>query len=320
MGDVCRRNGIDGHHVEPYAGGAAVALHLLFGGLVREATINDLDRSVFAFWHSVLHRTEEFCDRIMDTDATLENWDAQRRVQDAKVTAPLFELGFSTFFLNRTNRSGIIAGRMIGGRRQAGGHTIGCRFNRDGLAERIRRIGTLRDRMRVLNLDAMELVKRIRAERGEDENTLFYLDPPYYSKGPSVYPVHYSRGGHAGVAKAVQDIRGSRWIVSYDAAPEIVDLYRGCPKVEYPVSHTAYRRRESMEVLFFSKNLDTGGVPLVGIAQGGAGSSNVRWAERAGKWRPFGPASSPVRLLQVLKMRARTVARGEWYRARQPRT
>lgn len=39
----------DGVYVEPYAGGASVALSLLFNEYVSKIIINDIDRSIFAF-------------------------------------------------------------------------------------------------------------------------------------------------------------------------------------------------------------------------------------------------------------------------------
>lgn len=257
---ICLKNNINGHYVEPYAGGAAISLYLLFYGYVKEITINDLDRSVFAFWHSILNHNKKFCNRIRNTDVTLENWDRFREIQTRKESASIFELGFSTFFLNRTNRSGIMCGGVIGGRNQDSNYTIGCRFNKDELIQRIQRIGKFKDKIHLFNLDAMNLVKKIQAKH-KDENMIFYFDPPYYMKGPSLYLDHYKKSDHGEVARNIQKIKGSKWITSYDNAPEIKNIYNGCIKKEYSLFHTAYRKHKSMEVLFFSKNLNSD-VPL----------------------------------------------------------
>ena len=113
---ICEKNAVSGHYVEPYAGGASVALHLLFNGHVKEVTINDYDRAIYAFWYSILNDTEKFCRKIRNTDVTLETWRKQKKIQNNKATEKnLLKLGFSTFYLNRTNYSGIIDGGMIGG-------------------------------------------------------------------------------------------------------------------------------------------------------------------------------------------------------------
>jgi DNA adenine methylase len=67
VASLCKKNNINGHYIEPYAGGASVALYLLLEGHVKEITINDLDRSVYAFWHSILNETEKFCNKIIET-------------------------------------------------------------------------------------------------------------------------------------------------------------------------------------------------------------------------------------------------------------
>ena len=173
---LCEKNQITdagGHYVEPYAGGASVALHLLFNGQVSEITINDSDRSIYAFWWAVLHRTDKLISRIQDTKTDEKTWRKSREIQHNKDNAPLFELGFSTFFLNRTNISGIIDGGMIGGFAQKGKYRIDCRFNKQELIKRIRVIAAHKKNIHLYNLDALDLIKEI--ENGEsDNNAIFY--------------------------------------------------------------------------------------------------------------------------------------------------
>ena len=140
IAQVCVDNRISGLYVEPYAGGASVALFLLFSNLVKRIIINDKDRSIYAFWYSVLHHTDKLCQMIIDTEVNVENWRKQKIVQSRKQYATLLELGFSTLFLNRTNRSGIISGGIIGGVDQTGEYKIDCRFNKVELIKRIRQI------------------------------------------------------------------------------------------------------------------------------------------------------------------------------------
>ena len=123
----------DGIYVEPYAGGASVALSLLFNEYASKIIINDIDRSIFSFWHSVLNNTDELCKLIFDTPVTVDNWEIQRHVQKNKHQQNLLEVGFSTFYLNRTNRSGIISAGIIGGRQQTGEWKIDARFNKKNL-------------------------------------------------------------------------------------------------------------------------------------------------------------------------------------------
>ena len=174
---ICVDNNINGHYVEPYSGGASVALFLLFEGYVSKITINDKDRSIYAFWYSVLNKTNELCDLIENAELTVEEWKRQREIQLNKKTANLLELGFSTFYLNRTNRSGIINAGIMGGLNQTGNYLMDCRFNKKELINRIRLIAGKKKQIRLFKKDAVKLIDKIQKE-SLDENVVFYFDPP----------------------------------------------------------------------------------------------------------------------------------------------
>lgn len=142
IANICLENNINDHYIEPYSGGASIALFLLLEGFVNRITINDKDISIFAFWSSILNHTEELCNLIKDTDITIEIWKKQKIIQNNKNDCNLLELGFSTFFLNRTNYSGIINGGAMGGISQNGSYKIDCRFNKNDLIDRITRIAS----------------------------------------------------------------------------------------------------------------------------------------------------------------------------------
>lgn len=248
---ICEKNNINGHYVEPYAGGASVALYLLLTGYVREVTINDYDRSIYAFWYAILNHTESFCRKIENTKVTVENWNKQKKIQTNKASENLFDLGFSTFFLNRTNHSGIIDGGIIGGIEQKGKYKIDCRFNKKELIARIKFIATHKRAIHLCNLDALQLIKEVR----KTKNTIFYFDPPYYLKGPSLYMNHYKHEDHKSVSVEIKKIKNAKYIVSYDNTPEIQKLYKGLQKINYSFMHTAYKSRLGRETVFASKNI-----------------------------------------------------------------
>ncbi len=249
---ICEKNNINGHYVEPYAGGASVALYLLLNGYVKEITINDLDRSIYAFWYSILNNTERFCRKIQKTEVTPKNWRKFKKIHSQKETASLFNLGFATFFLNRTNRSGIIDGGMIGGIKQKGKYKIDCRFKKEKLIKRIELIAKNKKNIRLYNLDALVLIKKIKRD---SRNTIFYFDPPYYLKGPSLYMDHYKPDNHEEVSEKIKKIKNAKWIVSYDNTPEIKKLYKGFQRKEFLLTYTASEVRVGGEVLFFDNNL-----------------------------------------------------------------
>ncbi len=252
---ICIDNELCDNYIEPYSGGASVALTLLMEGFVEKVIINDKDRSIYAFWHSVLHNTSELCDRIYNCRITIEEWRRQKEIQLNKKNIDLIDLGFSTFFLNRTNRSGIINGGPIGGFAQSGEYCLDCRFNKEELINRIMLIASKKNRIKLYTKDAIRLVDILLRRQHLTKKSLLYFDPPYYLKGPSLYMNHYTHEDHLYVRDAIGDIQFGRWIVSYDPTDEIKDLYSGYRSLEYNLTHTAHTARNGKEILFFSNNI-----------------------------------------------------------------
>lgn len=245
-------NGLmDGTYIEPYAGGASVALTLLFSEYANRIKINDIDRGIYAFWHSVLNETEALCRKINDTQVNMDMWQAQREIQTRKQDAELLELGFSTFFLNRTNRSGILSGGVIGGKNQDGNFKIDARYNKKDLIERIESVAEYADRIELTSMDAVELIKKIRKP---SEKSFCYLDPPYYVKGRDLYLNYYNDDDHRDIAKAIKRYKG-KWIISYDAVPFISELYKDYRQKEYYLSYSAGNPAKGKEVIVYSDGL-----------------------------------------------------------------
>lgn len=253
------KNDLIGHeYAEVYAGGATVALALLFEDFASHIHINDLDPALHAFWSAVLDDCEALCRRIRDRPVTMAEWHRQRAIQEATDPAPL-DLAFSTFFLNRTNRSGIISGGVIGGKKQKGHWKIAARFNRPALIKRIEKIARHRSRITLTSLDGADFIRNRVAEL--PLNTFLYLDPPYYVKGESrLYTNYYEAEDHAEVAEAIQAV-DRPWLVSYDQAPEIAALYPDAPLIEYGLNYTAAERYKGRELMFFSDGLQKPDLP-----------------------------------------------------------
>lgn len=251
--DLIVQNDIqNGTYVEPFAGGASVALYLLFKESVKQVIINDFDRSIYAFWYSATNSTEDLCRRIRDIGVTVDEWERQKKVQAKKCDADLLELGFSTFFLNRTNRSGIINGGIIGGREQSGDWSIDARFNKDDLIKRIQRVGMYRERIKTYNEDAIVFVDGIKSSI--DERTLIYFDPPYYNQGSALYVNHYTHGDHELLADYIQHL-DCRWMLTYDHTPQIIEMYDKAERRLLSLNYAAARKGKGYEMLAFSKGL-----------------------------------------------------------------
>lgn len=244
----------DGEYVEVYAGGAGVALSLLMEEYVQHVHINDFDPAVHAFWHSVLNDTEELAGMITDRPVTMEEWYRQREVHQAPAGYhSTLELGFSTFYLNRCNRSGVLKAGVIGGLAQAGKWKLDVRYNKDDLVCRIRRIARFRHRISLYRQDAAEFIRDSLPTVAE--RALVYFDPPYYAKGQDLYDNHYTPDDHATMARMITGHVRQPWIVTYDLTPEIEALYAGQSSLRYRIGYTAQVKYTGAEVMYHSEGL-----------------------------------------------------------------
>lgn len=244
---------LDGEYVEVYGGGAAIAWSLLFDEYVQRVHVNDISPALMAFWQSATLDTEEFCRLINDTDVTIQEWHRQRAVQQSPQGYSRLQLGFSTFFLNRTNRSGILNGGVIGGKAQNGTWKLDARFHKADLIKRIQRIARYSNRIRLYSLDGADFIRTVLPLL--PRRTLVYLDPPYYHKGQELYENHYDKADHAMIADLVINSIQQPWLVSYDAAPEIMALYPTQRHICYNINYSAQDRYAGSEVIFISPQL-----------------------------------------------------------------
>ena len=194
---------VGGTYVEPFAGGAAIAWYLLLEEHVEQVYINDLNPSIYAFWYSVLNRCDELCELIEMVSVTIDEWHKQKAIQ-TDTSATLLERGFSTFFLNRTNRSGIIKAGVIGGLSQTGNYKIDCRFNKSKLLEQIQKISKYRESIFLTNYDAAEFIDEV-LPRIENK-CLVNIDPPYYVKGKGLYQNFFEHDDHFRLYESVKNI------------------------------------------------------------------------------------------------------------------
>lgn len=247
----------DVHYVEPYAGGASVALALLFEGYARHVHINDYNRSVYAFWHSVLNETDALCALVQATRVTMSEWKRQKQVQKDGDASNL-ELGFSTFFLNRTNRSGIIGAGVIGGQQQTGTWKIDARYSKQDLIQRIQKVARFKHRISVYRMDAAAFLQTQMPRLPKE--TFVYLDPPYYVKGEGLYENFYQDHDHKVISELVSILR-KPWMVSYDYHPRLLELYGEFENMIYQLSYSAQDRYKGNEVIFFAPEIIVPNVP-----------------------------------------------------------
>ncbi|MEY4591146.1 MAG: hypothetical protein RIR18_41 [Pseudomonadota bacterium] len=252
---VMEANGVTGgHYLEPYAGGAGVALDLLFHDHASHIHINDADPAVYAFWMSVTQHSGELLNLLESTPITIEQWFKWRSILREESEASLVEKGFATLFMNRTNRSGILKAGVIGGKNQAGDYKLDARFKKKVVAARILEIAKRANNISVYCEDSLLLLSR--CNELLPEKSMIYLDPPYYVKGKGLYRNYYQHDDHMAIAKTIQGGEFKwPWVVSYDDTEEICAMYQRSRSLSYGLNYTAQRRYVGNEVMFFSQNI-----------------------------------------------------------------
>lgn len=249
---LCANNLLGETYMEPFAGGCGLALKLLLNGDVKRIIINDLDPAIHSFWYCVLNETDALCHLIKSTPITPSEWRKQKAIYMNGLQNNILEYGFATFFLNRTNVSGVLMGGMIGGEAQTGTYKIDARFNRSELVERIKEIAKYKNAIILTNLDAKELLSADNLKRYY--KVFINLDPPYVKKGRQLYKNAFTLADHKELCSIISHCR-RKWIVTYDVCDFISSLYGQYRSSYLNINYSVRGNRKAKEYIFFSNNL-----------------------------------------------------------------
>lgn len=237
-------------YAEPFAGGAGLALTLLYNGLVNKIYINDLDKAIFAFWKTAIEHTDVLCSWISEVPLNIEMWKNFHEDYLHAEEISTEDLAKATFFLNRTNVSGVIKGGVIGGLDQHGTYKIDARFNREALIKKISKLADFKDKIVLSNEDALSFLKKRDSMKSD---VFIYLDPPYYQKAPNLYMNFYRADDHRILSEKVKLLK-KKWMVSYDNHDFIKNLYADNNKVLYSLQQST-SNRVGKEILIFKDSL-----------------------------------------------------------------
>lgn len=250
-----------GTYIEPFAGGAAVALELLEKGIVSEIVINDLDKGIYSFWRAILTETDRFIKEIEKAQVNMDEWYKQRAICMNESSRYSFELGFATFFMNRTNRSGIIKAGVIGGKSQQGTWKLDARFNKPELIERIRNIAEKKRHIHLYNKDIVSFIKNYIPKY--EDNAFVYFDPPYFRKGRQLYMNFFDYEDHARIEKLISNMVNSDWMITYDNEPEIKKIYEKNYIKTFELNYSVAKKKKGQELLIFKNESMLSNVALI---------------------------------------------------------
>ncbi len=242
-------------YVEPFAGGAGVALSLLLNGSVENIVINDYDKAIYSFWRAVKQEPELLIEKIKDTPVTIDEWHRQKEIY-ATATSYSVDLAFATLFLNRTNHSGILAEGPIGGYAHDGRWKLGVRFDKAALITKIELIAEHKKNIFVYNKDIISLLRKYAPKFGD--NVFYYFDPPYYNKGQKLYKNFLTHDDHQRIRDVIVNEITTPWMITYDDVEEIALLYDGFSMRRFDLTYSAANKGRASELMFFS---DAGACP-----------------------------------------------------------
>lgn len=252
--NTIKLNGIEeGVYCEPFAGGFGVGLNLLYLGLVESLIINDYDIGIYSIWNAILTESGKLIDLIQETPVTIEEWNRQKKIYTELVTKNIYsiDLAFATFFLNRTNISGIINGGPIGGQGQTSKYKINSRFNKKTSIKKIKKINSYRDHIKIYNLEANDLIDQV-LKKIPTKKLFIFFDPPYYKQGKNLYTNFFVHNDHVKLKKKISSLNDYYWIVTYDVNSEISFIYSEYNELVYSLRYSANRVRKAKELMFHS--------------------------------------------------------------------
>lgn len=251
--EILEINEINENYVEPFAGGSGVAIELLLSKNVKNIFINDIDFGIYAFWYSVVHFNEQLCRKIDQTTLSVQEWANRKEIVKNFQKYDLLEIGFSVFYLNRCNRSGILSAGLIGGQNQDGPYLMDARFNRKELVNRIETIGLFSSNIFLTNLDAEDFVTS--NLKHVSSNTLIYFDPPYFNKSSKLYTNNYNELDHKRLSVTIQNNVNHLWVLSYDNVNQISSLYLNRRRMVYDLQYSAFNNYKGKELFAFCDEL-----------------------------------------------------------------
>lgn len=223
--------------VEPFCGGGIVSLTAVMEGLVERSLMAELDHEVAAFWHAALLHGPSLRARVIAFEVSRE------AVNDIALELPdnVIERGFRTLVLNRTRRGGILAPGASLSRSGENGRGVASRWYPETLVARLREISAWADRITFCETDGVNLLEALASM----EDAAVFVDPPYTAGGKRAGKRLYSNHevNHSRLFEVLAESK-SNFLMTYDCAPEIVELVKrhSFSAVEVTMKNTHHAR------------------------------------------------------------------------------
>ena len=225
--------------IEPFAGGAHAGLAAAIEGWVDEVVLVEKDGDVQAVWETILNGGADWLiSKIKGLELTRE--EAKKVVRKAERSDR--HRALATIVQNRVSRGGITApgaGWLKNGENKNGTQS---RWYPSTLAERIKDINRVRDRIKFIPGDAFDITPKYQKDKG----AVFFIDPPYPRAGERLYK--HSDVDHEEVFRLAREARGEV-LLTYDNSEEVMELVRQFRFRSEEVIASTSHHREKVELL-----------------------------------------------------------------------
>ena len=167
--------------VEPFVGGGSVFLNFLLNNWVENVIIGDKDSLINSFWKILFKDPQYLISFIHNVEINIKNFYFYKKIMLNDLQYGERKLAEACLFLNRTSFSGILVNNVgpIGGKKQNSKYKINCRFNKELLIKKIKKISSFSSKVTVLP-NEWNYVVNYALENFKEEKLLFYFDPPFY--------------------------------------------------------------------------------------------------------------------------------------------
>jgi len=195
-------------YVEVFAGGAWIFFRKEPSAV---EVINDLDKELISFYRVIQYHLEEFLKQFKWLLASRETFEDFKRQLEADGLTDI-QRAARYYYVQRQCFGGRVAGRTFGVAPDEP-----PRLNLVRMEEELSAVHLRLSRVMVENLDWSDLVRRY-----DKEETVFYMDPPYY-KMP-FYKHNFSHKDFFKMAELLSDIKG-KFLISLNNERFIRDTF-----------------------------------------------------------------------------------------------
>lgn len=215
-----------------------------FEDLARKVVLTELDEDVASVWQGVLNgMAPTLVNRILSFEMEGAN---VRRVL-ACDSQSLEDRAFATLLRNRVQHGGILAPGASLMKQGENGKGLASRWYPVTLANRIRAIAGIKDRIEFRCEDGFRTIREFR----RNSNAVFFVDPPYTIAGKRLY--RHCDVDHEGLFALLSEVTGDL-LVTYDDTEEV---RRWAQKYGFQWARVAMKTRQNRDKweLLIGRNL-----------------------------------------------------------------